>query len=63
MMLSYTEPRCSRCLTMLVHAGALCVKCDDQMLYTAPIRTSPPLQLPESDSFVTPDTGATPRSA
>jgi hypothetical protein len=41
-----SEPRCPACDTVLVHAGAICVICDDQAHYEAPIRTSPPLNMP-----------------
>jgi len=42
------EPRCPSCATLLVHAGAICVICDDQSHYEAPIRSSPPLTVPAS---------------
>lgn len=45
-----TEPRCSTCQGMLVHSGAICVVCDDQSHYEAPIRTSPPIAAPEDES-------------
>jgi hypothetical protein len=47
------EARCRGCEAMLVHAGAICVVCDDRSHYEAPIRTSPPLRMPEGDSDVT----------
>ena len=40
------EPHCPSCETVLVHAGSICVICDDQSHYEAPIRTSPPLRFP-----------------
>lgn len=39
-------PRCSSCEAMLVHAGAICVTCDDTSHYEAPVRTSPPIRMP-----------------
>jgi hypothetical protein len=42
------EPRCPRCDGVLVHAGAICVICDDQGHYEAPIRTAPPLRMTDS---------------
>jgi hypothetical protein len=47
MMSTAAEPRCPQCQNVLVHAGAICVICDDQTHYEAPIRTSPPLSLPD----------------
>jgi hypothetical protein len=41
------EPRCPTCSAMLIHAGSICVICDAEAHYEAPIRTSPPLLDPK----------------
>lgn len=43
---NFTEPRCSTCSAILVHAGAICFNCDEFGHYEAPIRTAPLLVMP-----------------
>lgn len=45
-----SEPRCPTCDTLLVHAGAICVICDDKSHYEAPIITNPPIRSPSTPS-------------